>query len=100
MNRSQIENWLRTDDPGRLEQLWAQADEVRRANVGDAVYLRGLIEFSNHCRRACEYCGLSTVAQRPLKRYRMSPSEILAAAGRAVRLGMGRWCCSRGRTRA
>jgi biotin synthase len=32
---------------------------VRRSGVGDAVHLRGLIEFSNECcRRECLYCGL------------------------------------------
>ena len=32
------------------DALKAAADEVRRGIYGDAVYLRGLIEFTNYCR--------------------------------------------------
>ncbi len=41
-----------------LETLWAAAEETRRRCVGDEVHLRGLNEISNHCVRACGYCGL------------------------------------------
>jgi biotin synthase len=39
----EIERWLRQTDTDRLEELWRQADSVRRQFVGDAVHLRGLI---------------------------------------------------------
>ncbi len=88
MNFGEIHNWLRETDEGRLEELWALADEVRRRNVGDEVHLRGLIEFSNHCVRRCAYCGLG--AHNPnLKRYRMTAEEILACAHLACELGYG-----------
>jgi len=80
--------WLREDDPARLEGLWSRADAARRRGVGDAVHLRGLIEFSNRCVRLCAYCGLRA-GNRLLARYRMSGAQILAAARRAARLGMG-----------
>ena len=35
------------------EPLAAAADRVRRKYVGDGVHLRGLIEFTNICRRSC-----------------------------------------------
>ena len=38
--------------------LYHAADRVRKRYVGDEVHLRGLIEFSNYCRRGCLYCGL------------------------------------------
>lgn len=38
--------------------LLRRADTVRHQFVGDAVHLRGLIEFSNRCRNNCLYCGL------------------------------------------
>ena len=44
-----IVGWLREDHPAALEQLFARADETRRANVGDDVHLRGLIEISSYC---------------------------------------------------
>jgi biotin synthase len=66
--------------------LYAAADRVRAAAVGDDVHLRGLIEFSNYCRRNCLYCGLRR-GRRGLSRYRMTPQEIMETAHRAADLG-------------
>ncbi len=88
MTRNEIMQWLREDNPGRLQELWRRADQVRHENVGDAVHLRGLIEFSNHCRRSCGYCGLRRENQA-VQRYRMSEDEILTCARQAVFFGYG-----------
>lgn len=73
--------------PGEEEEsLFRAADAVRRRVVGDEVHLRGVIEFSNHCRRHCLYCGIRADNRR-LERYRMQPAEIVAAARRGVELG-------------
>ena len=56
--------------------LFQAADRVRKQYVGDGVYLRGLIEFSNYCKNDCFYCGLrcsNTNAQR----YRLSEQQII-----------------------
>lgn len=66
------------------QALFAAADEVRQKFVGDEVHLRGLIEFSNICKNNCLYCGLRRDNLK-LKRYRMSPEEIVALATRAVK---------------
>jgi biotin synthase len=79
LTRDEILVWLREDEPRRLEELWEAADETRRRHVGDAVHLRGLIELSNYCVRACGYCGLRA-GNREIERYRMSENEILACA--------------------
>jgi len=47
LDRSAILEWLREDDPARLETLWAAADETRRRHpqhhgAGDAQQDRGL----------------------------------------------------------
>jgi biotin synthase len=83
-----ILEWLHETDPGRLERLWAQANAVRVAHVGDAVHLRGLIEISNYCVRSCGYCGLR-FDNKNIERYRMTEDEILACAHDAVRFGYG-----------
>jgi biotin synthase len=88
LDHDNILSWLREQDPARLEALYAQADAVRRENVGDAVHLRGLIEVSNHCVRRCGYCGLRA-EHKALARYRMSFSEVLSAAHDAKDLGYG-----------
>ena len=84
---AEIVGWLREDHPAALEQLFARADAVRRAHVGDDIHLRGLIEISSFCVRQCHYCGLR--AARSMPRYRMSRDEILAGARQAVELGFG-----------
>ena len=86
--RQAISDWLRETDHARLEALWAAADETRRRHVGDAVHLRGLIEISNHCVRACGYCGLRA-QNREIERYRMSADEILQCAHNAQVWGWG-----------
>lgn len=87
MKSATILDWLRTDDPARLEELWGRADDARRHNVGDQVHLRALVEFSNHCRRRCAYCGLRAPAD--VQRYRMTAGEIVDCAERAARRGCG-----------
>src|SRR5664280_707740 len=59
--------------------LFAAADAVRKEQVGDEIFLRGIIEFSNYCERNCLYCGLRK-GNASLSRYRMSEDEILATA--------------------
>ena len=88
MSEDAIRGWLREEDPERLEELWALADAVRRAHVGDEVHLRGLIELSNYCVRECGYCGLRS-EHRGLERYRMTEDEIMACVAEALRFGYG-----------
>lgn len=67
-------------------RLYAAADRVRRDHMGDEVYLRGIIEFSNICRKDCAYCGIRGGNDR-VERYRMSPDEIVEQAVKARGLG-------------
>lgn len=86
--RPEILRWLRETDEDRLGALWWQADEVRKAAVGNAVHLRGLIEISNYCVRQCGYCGLNA-RHTSLTRYRMREDEIIACARVAADYGYG-----------
>ncbi len=88
LTRGEILAWLRERDEARLQELWRRADAVRRERVGDEVHLRGLVEISNHCARACAYCGIRA-GRSGLPRYRMGPEEILGCAAAAARLGFG-----------
>lgn len=78
---------LRCEDPEVVERLFAIADAKRKKYVGDAVHLRGLVEFSNFCRKNCLYCGLRK-ENKKLKRYRMSFEEIYALCERIANLGI------------
>lgn len=65
------------------ERLYRHADIVRRNHMGDEVFIRGIIEFSNICVNDCLYCGIRA-SNREVVRYVMSPDEILEiAAGMA-----------------
>lgn len=66
--------------------LFKEADRVRHENVGDEVHLRGLIEFSNICKRQCKYCGLQS-GNKEIERYRILKDEILQYAKKAVNMG-------------
>ena len=67
-------------------KLYQAADAVRAAHVGSDVHLRGLIEFSNYCRRNCAYCGVRR-GNSDTERYRLEPETIIATAQEAERLG-------------
>lgn len=88
LTRQTIEDWLREKDPQKLQQLWTQADNVRKKTVGDDVHLRGLVEISNHCIRTCRYCGLNAENHK-IERYRMTAGEILDCTRQIVRFGYG-----------
>lgn len=68
------------------EKLYEIADQVRADYVGEKVYLRGIIEFSNYCNRNCHYCGLRR-DNKKLERYRLQPEKIIEMAGNACDLG-------------
>ncbi len=88
LSRNELRGWLLEQDPQRLAQLWAAADAVRRDSVGDAIYLRGLVELSNICARSCVYCGVRR-ENREIERYRMTLDEIVGCAAAAASLGIG-----------
>jgi len=69
-----------------LKKLFSAADEIRKKYLGDEVHLRALIEFSNHCKQNCLYCGLRRDNRR-LRRYRIEPKEIIEAARKAKNYG-------------
>ncbi len=77
MDKDEILYYLKTSNRDR--ELFQKADEVREKHCGDKVHLRGVIEFSNYCRRDCLYCGLRR-SNTCLHRYRMALSEIFKTA--------------------
>lgn len=84
----EIKALLHINAPDDLELLWQAADRVRQREVGDEIWLRGLLEFSNYCRCDCLYCGLRR-SNTGLTRYRMTPEEILTAVESIARANIG-----------
>ncbi|MCH5277549.1 MAG: [FeFe] hydrogenase H-cluster radical SAM maturase HydE [Desulfovibrionaceae bacterium] len=74
------------DAAARREHLFGLARETARARFGGRIYVRGLIEISNICRRDCLYCGIRRSNTRAA-RYRLTLDEILACCGQGHALG-------------
>lgn len=74
------------EDNSCNEVLYKVADRVRKKYMGDEVHLRGLIEFSNICKRNCMYCGLRS-ENKNIKRYRLMPDEIIELARKGTEYG-------------
>lgn len=73
-------------DEKTLEYLSRKALEVKKKHFGGKIYIRGLIEISNFCRRDCYYCGIRR-SNNNLPRYRMRAEEILTCCENGYRLG-------------
>ena len=84
LNEEEILQLLQNDDIN--EELFKAADDIRNEYLGNYVHLRGLIEFTNICKRNCMYCGLRR-DNTNLKRYRLTQDEIVDFAKKAVSYG-------------
>jgi len=84
MQRDELINIL--SDNSKNDWLFKEADRVRKENVGVEIHLRGLIEFSNICKRQCKYCGLRS-PNKEVERYRILKNDIIKTAANAVNLG-------------
>ena len=60
-------------------QLFERSMKVKEENVGNFVYFRGLVEFSNICSKNCYYCGIRK-DNKLVQRYNVSDEEIVEAA--------------------
>ncbi len=74
---------LKLDKKEDLEKLFKKADDIRKEYIGDGVFIRGILEFSNYCKNDCLYCGIRK-GNLGLKRYRVKPEEIVEIAENAV----------------
>ncbi len=77
---------LTADSPELDACLAARARKVREKYYGKDVYIRGLIEFTNHCRNNCYYCGIRR-GNDHAQRYRLTMEEILTCCETGQQLG-------------
>ncbi len=71
-----------------LSILYDAASGVREIVFGKRIFLRGIIEFSNFCRKRCSYCGISCY-NGEIVRYRIPEDEILDVLSSFKALGIG-----------
>lgn len=74
---------LNEDDKIYLVQ---KAHETRMKTYGDKVYMRGLIEFTNFCKKDCIYCGIRR-SNKDADRYRLTIEDIMECVDIGDRLG-------------
>lgn len=79
LSRDEILCALNLDSKTDIARLIGAADAVRKANCGDDVQIRALVEISNTCARQCLYCGIRA-PNTHIHRYRMPPDEIVELA--------------------
>jgi biotin synthase len=85
LDRQDLLVLLQTQGEARTK-LFAKAAEIKRQYVGNYVYFRGLIEYSNICSKNCYYCGIRS-GNVKTERYRLTGQEVLEAAQFAYREG-------------
>jgi biotin synthase len=73
-------------DPTGDQDLFAASAAACDAEVGSAVFVRSIIEFSNICAKNCFYCGLRRDAQQT--RYTMDPDTILEGVHETLARGI------------
>ncbi len=87
-SKESIVNILESSDEAKFNSLVEQAYNIKLANLGNKVYLRGLIEISNICAKNCNYCGLRR-ENSFVNRYELTDYQILEAAEFAYRSNYG-----------
>lgn len=87
LNHTEITYLLSTDKEKEIELIYHAADRLRKEMVGDVVEIRGAIEFSNHCKKSCKYCGINAM-NSGAHRYRMTEEEILEEVDRMNTMGL------------
>ena len=64
-----------------------EAGKLTKKIFGKKIFIRGIIEFSNCCRKNCNYCGIRR-GNTDVVRYQMSPDEIVAQAAENLKHGL------------
>jgi biotin synthase len=77
LSKDNIVDLLKTDKVGR-NILYNKSAELKEKHLGNKVYFRGLIEFSNICFKDCLYCGIRKNNLNN-KRYNLTDEQIIDA---------------------
>ena len=77
---------LQEATPSLRQEAECLARRRTREIFGADIYIRGLIEFTNHCKNDCCYCGLRR-SNPQAQRYRLSAETILACCDAGYALG-------------
>ncbi|MDD4776774.1 MAG: [FeFe] hydrogenase H-cluster radical SAM maturase HydE [Fermentimonas sp.] len=83
---------------GEKEQaLFDYSYKIKLQNVGNEVFLRGLIELSNVCEKDCYYCGIRR-SNNSVNRYNLKHEEVIDLVKLAFKKGYGSVAIQSGET--
>lgn len=79
LSKDDLLTLMKIEDKEELQMLFDKAYEVKMKYIGNNVYYRGLVEFSNICIKNCKYCGIRKGNDK-VERFLMSKDDILHSA--------------------
>ncbi len=82
LSRGEFKALLSVEEPYLYERARAARDRV----YGNKIFMRGLIEFTSHCKNDCYYCGLRR-SNKAAQRYRLTKEQILGCCESGYGLG-------------
>lgn len=77
---------LTAKDQDGERYLFDRARMTTQSIYGNQIYIRGLIEITNHCKNDCLYCGIRR-SRADIARYRLTKEQILACCRQGHTLG-------------
>lgn len=86
LNAQEYKQLLLDNDAENCSRLQALAREASLSVFGNGIFIRGLIEISNHCRNNCLYCGIRS-GNSKVRRYRLDKETILNCCSQGYSLG-------------
>ena len=84
--REQWTKLLSSWDSGDREYAAELARSIAQQHFGRAIYVRGIVEFSNICRNDCLYCGIRR-SNSACERYVLTDEQILSCCAEGYALG-------------
>lgn len=87
-DREDLVQMLTVKEDREKHRIFRKAYETKKTFAGNVVYLRGLIELSNICRKDCYYCGIRR-SNPHVNRYTLTREEIVEKALWAWRRNFG-----------
>lgn len=86
LTKSQFKRLINGYTAENANKLRFLANEKRKQNFSNNIYIRGLIEFTNYCKKNCYYCGIRR-DNKNIIRYRLSKKDILLCCEKGYKLG-------------
>lgn len=79
LTKDDLLSLMKIDNKEDLQLLFDKAYQVKLKYIGNNVYYRGLVEFSNICIKNCKYCGIRK-DNKNVERFLLTKDDILKSA--------------------